>query len=438
MKKILVAFFILIFSRNFLGATHQFWAGAAEITITPTVETFSDSNKNNRYDAGEPFEDLNKNGKWDPVWLAGYRGGRYATGKQGDIWAKALVLKTKDASVVFVALDLIGFMFDEADKLKESASAKFGIPKNHVFIASTHDHSGPDTLGIWGDNGQSGKDPAYLEWLRTRVMGCVTEAMDKQKPAKVIFAKMHYPNPIDDPRPPRVINDLLMSFRAVDAEGKTIGTVVNYAMHAEVLNENNHLITPDYPGTLRQVLEQHFGGIALFFAADIGGMQTPKVIFHTFRKARKLGKALARKVIQSYKNQQPVEIDQLSVKTQSILFPIQNPRFAGEIQKGLFGETANLIQKQNDQIFLPAEAGVIRLGPAMIATVPGEAFPELGHKIRDKMNAEYKFMIGLCNNEIGYIVPKEQWHWDWYEESMSLGPETEPILLDAFDKLLAK
>lgn len=413
-------------------------AGAAQIEITPSVETWNDANGNGRWDEGEAFEDLNKNGKWDPVWLAGYRGGRSAIGKQGDTWGKALILKTKDTTVLFISLDLIGYMFDEVAKLKKEISALWKIPESHVFIASTHDHSGPDTIGVWGDNGQCGKDPAYLEWLRSRIMECVSLANKDQRPAQLVFAKDRYPNPIDDSRRPKVINDLLLSFRAVDAQGKTIATVINYAMHAEVLNEKNRLVSPDYPGTLRNEVEKHFGGFALFFAADIGGMQTPKVVFHNTRKMRRIGKAVARRVIKSFEGREPQTIDMISVKHAALSMPIQNPRFLGAIQKGMFGETANLIEKRGEEIWMPTDVSVIQIGPATIVTVPGEAFPEVGHKIRAMLKTEYPFLIGLCNNEIGYIVPKDQWHWDWYEESMSLGPETEPMILDTFSKLLAQ
>ncbi len=436
---------VLFFTRMNLGAADDFGggfqAGAARVTITPTVETFTDANANLRYDEGEAFEDLNKNGKWDPVWMAGNRGGRSALGIESDIWARAVALKTKvngmkGDGIILVALDLIGYMFDEADTVRSAVSAKTGLPKSNIFVASTHDHSGPDTIGVWGDNGNCGKDPIYMEWLRGRAVDSAVQAWNAAKPAKLIFGRKQYPDEIDDPRPPRVINDNLLSFRAVDVGGKTIATVVNFALHAEVLSEKNRRITPDFPDYLRGHLESHYGGVALFFPADIGGMQTPKVIFHTFAKAKRLGEAISKKVIASQKKQEPITIDKLSVKSMNMVFPIQNPRFVGAIQKGMFGDTAKRIEMKGEQMYIPVEAAIIELGPAQIATVPGEVFPELGHQIREKMLKDFPFMLGLCNNEIGYILPKDQWHWDWYEESMSLGPETGPLLLDAFAKLL--
>jgi len=39
--------------------------GAAAKKITPTIETWTDTNANGVWDMGEPYEDANKNGKWD-------------------------------------------------------------------------------------------------------------------------------------------------------------------------------------------------------------------------------------------------------------------------------------------------------------------------------------------------------------------------------------
>ncbi len=69
-------------------------------------------------------------------------------------------------------------------------------------------------------------------------------------------------------------------------------------------------------------------------------------------------------------------------------------------------------------------------------TVPGEAFPKVGKKVYARMNGKYKVLIGLGNDEIGYIVPSDSGNPKGYKESMSLGRETEPLLLEALGRLL--
>jgi hypothetical protein len=104
-----------------------------------------------------------------------------------------------------------------------------------------------------------------------------------------------------------------------------------------------------------------------------------------------------------------------------------------------------------------SELSVFRFGPASFATVPGEIYPEIINggveapvggdfsadpvevpSVRDMMPGKYKFIFGLANDEIGYIIPKSEWDAEApytyarndspYGEENSLGPETAPLL----------
>ncbi|OGR87246.1 MAG: hypothetical protein A3A86_00925, partial [Elusimicrobia bacterium RIFCSPLOWO2_01_FULL_60_11] len=339
---------------------------------------------------------------------------------------------------LFITVDLIGYLFDEVAQTKSLIKKELKIPPSRVFIFSTHDHSGPDAIGLWGKDGGSGKDQDYLNALRGKIAACAAEAVRNLKPAKAAFGKVRYDNPIEDSRPPKIVNDLLLSMQVQDNDGKAIATLVNYAMHAEVLNGDNTRITSDYPGVLRERLEKQYGGVGMFVPADIGGMQSPFVLFHSFWSRARVGKSVADKVIRSLKGQKAVEITSLDIRTKDIVFPIENKRYIGAIESGMFGQSKKFIKKVDGQYRLPADIGLIRIGPAQFLTLPGEAFPELGNVFRARMSGDYNFVLGLADNEIGYIVPDNEWRDDGYEENMSLGPKTTKMLTKAVTELLAK
>jgi len=421
---VLIGFLFFSFG---LRAKTLLLVGAAKKKITPLVETFEDKNKNGQFDFGEPFEDLNGNGKWDPVYLAGYSGGRFALGVHDDLWVRSIVITQDHQTLVFISLDLIGFLFDEVNKIEKELEEKFQLKRENIFLASTHSHSGPDSIGLWG-NGGSGKDPQYMAWVREQIVLCVEESLGHRESATLFFGKIQYSKPIEDGRPPKIIDDLLLTLQAINQKGQTIATLVNYAMHAEVLDKKNRLITSDYPGYLRETLEEKLGGISLFFAADIGGMQTPKVFFHNFSNSKKIGEDLAHEVIQSLKNTDPMDFDALNVKSLEVFFPIENPRFLELIQSGILGSTKEVLIEKEGKLTLPSRISMARLGSVVFVSIPGELFPESGNKLRSKLPYDPLFLLGLCNNEIGYIVPQEEWRADGYEESMSLGPKTDDIL----------
>ncbi len=62
--------------------------------------------------------------------------------------------------------------------------------------------------------------------------------------------------------------------QAVSPEGKTMATLVNYAVHPEVLGNSVGVLSPDLVGPLCDKLEAETGGFAMFMNGAQGGMIT--------------------------------------------------------------------------------------------------------------------------------------------------------------------
>ena len=59
-----------------------------------------------------------------------------------------------------------------------------------------------------------------------------------------------------------------------DANGRAVATLVNYALHPEVLGAKQGITSPDLIGPLCDRIEAQQGGMALFFNGAQGGMVT--------------------------------------------------------------------------------------------------------------------------------------------------------------------
>ena len=57
-----------------------------------------------------------------------------------------------------------------------------------------------------------------------------------------------------------------------------------------------------------------------------------------------------------------------------------------------------------------------------IVTPPDELLPEVAFEILEKMQGFPRMLIGLANDEIGYLIPPYDFRDDYYEETMSQGP----------------
>jgi hypothetical protein len=92
-----------------------------------------------------------------------------------------------------------------------------------------------------------------------------------------------------------------------------------------------------------------------------------------------------------------------------------------------------------------SELNLLRLGDTEIVTIPGELLPEISVEIQEHMTGRERVIVGLANDELGYIIPGYDFRasnaltmtdWD-YEETMSPGPATGPIIRHAAIELLA-
>lgn len=409
--------------------------GAAKVEITPDVETFEDRNGNGRRDPDEPFSDLNGNGRWDPVYLAGFGLNRTALGVHDPLWARAVWFEKGGRGAFVVALDLVGLPHGRVRRLR----ARLGEAGESAIFCATHVHSGPDTIGLWGPlPGVPGVSEAYLRRLEEAVAEAARRAREGCRPARLRAAEARVEGVVKDIRPPAIKNETAAALLAEDPSGRSLAVLVSFAMHPEALGAKNRRVSSDYPHFLREALERDFpGAVAVFAAADLGGMQTPDVREPTWEEARRVGEAVAGRVTEALREAPTVPVPELRFARRELRFPVENRRFLAAFKAGAFGrETEPLVEERDGRWTVGSEVAALRLGEVLLVTVPGEAFPEVGREIFARMRARHKVLLGLGQDEVGYILPKADFEPNRYEESMSLGPETAPTLLGALKELL--
>ena len=113
-------------------------------------------------------------------------------------------------------------------------------------------------------------------------------------------------------------------------------------------------------------------------------------------------------------------------ETSKVTFPMTNPRFLPlyEARGGL------------DEGRVTSEMTLIRLGEAELITLPGEVLPEVSFEILEKMQGFPRILVGLANDQLGYIIPEYDFRSDSYEETMSQGKATATAIRDTAWKLL--
>ncbi len=387
------------------------------------------------------------------TWVAGYAPNKRSTGIHSPITGRIIYIDDGEHALTYVSFDFVGLMNQDIALMQELVSKDF---KDEIIMSSAHNHAGPDVMGIWGRAifymlpVENGRDPGYMLRVYQSVQKGILDAQSKAVPATLSAASIKGPQGFcDNWRLPGYWDDTATGLMASDLNGRPIATWVNWACHVEFLGDANAMISSDYPGFFYKRIEQRGGGAGLFSNGAIGGIVVPIIGFEKesmpvhlrVKAAESLGYELADLMMDALaKNGETISNPKIWHKKAVFDLPVDNWKFQRFVLQGTM-ERPTYNHSGSASPYLRTEAHALTIGDLAISTVPGEIFPVIGFGIKEKlMNAKHKMVIGLANDELGYIMLPSQFEMDVYdyEQSVSLGANTSPILWKALAELWGK
>jgi len=372
-----------------------------------------------------------------------------AKSKQGELMARAMVFRSGGETVAMVSLDLLGFPSVLGDKTRALIPR---IPADRILIASTHTHSAPDCYAYPDGRGGHTGSLEYMKFVTEQAAAAVNEAMDKLKPAELRvssgnaegkIAYNYYAPDLYDRRAS------VLQVRGLD--GTMIGTLVNYAVHPEVMGSRQGIVNPDLVGPLCDRIEKAAGGMALFFNGAQGGMVTadnreldqPRDPLRAYwrdkqdwSECERIGGLLASESLRIIGTSSWQSKPALRVRSASVRFPVES----NDIWQVVLHSP--LRYPHGDDRTVTTRVNLVDVGNAQILTIPGEALPNIGIYLKRKMRGEHNFLFGLTNDAFGYILTKVDFRsFPRYEyvSRVSLGEMTGEIYMQhALDLIGAK
>jgi hypothetical protein len=388
--------------------------GYAQTTITPTLDK--------------------------PVFLAGFGNNRRAETIHDDLYVRALAIQDETHTLVLAALDLIGFFRPDVYEVIHQVVKVY--PYAQVIIASTHTHHGPDTLGLWGPNLKTrGVDDAYFAAVKEKIASTILRSLANLQPAAFKAISLQVPGLVKNARDPEILDNELTLMQFVSRTDQPLVTVVNFPCHPEVLWEHNPHITADYVYPLRLEVEKQTGAACIFFAGAIGGMLTPDVVDHSFEEAEFMGRKLAEEGLEALDAARVSSLAGISVQKKEIKARLTNILYKLAFRRKLLPDA------RDSKGYITSEVNLIKIGGLWIAAVPGELLPKLGLQLKTWMKAagaQDTGVIGLANDELGYILPVEDFKYPLnpfkpgkhYEETNSIGKDIAPKVMDALHEII--
>ncbi|HEX6889479.1 MAG TPA: hypothetical protein VF141_02255 [Chryseolinea sp.] len=325
--------------------------------------------------------------------------------KKGDLFARALVLEKGSVRIAIVSVDNLGWTAALGDR---SRALIKGIPPENILIGSTHTHSAPDAYGFPDENGKSLADLAYLDDCVKKIADAVNEAINELEPAtlkvavdeaKGKIAYNYYAHELYDPR--------CGVIQAIGKNnGKVIATLVNYAIHPEVIGSGRGILSPDLCGPLYDRIESKAGGVAIFMNGAQGGMVTADNRLSAGSEATsweeciRIGNLLADEALRIVEKATATADPLLTCSYRDVQFPVDS-----EMMRYILNNSPIKMTSVKDNV-VTTRLNFLEIGKAKVLTIPGEALPNIGYYIKRNMNTDSPFLFGLTNDAFGYILTK--------------------------------
>jgi hypothetical protein len=198
-----------------------------------------------------------------------------------------------DMPAILVAIDaasLGDLDGQEAHWLRQIITAALKIDDTHLMLACSHTHASPWSARSRAQMPGGDLIEKYLQDISHAIIEAGREAIARKEDAIVTFqdgrcslaTNRDLPDPHNPERyltgfnPDVPADDTVMVGRITQvSDHRMLGTIVNYACHPTTLGWDNKLVSPDYIGAMRDVIERETGGMPCLFLQGASGDLAP-------------------------------------------------------------------------------------------------------------------------------------------------------------------
>jgi hypothetical protein len=397
---IFASYFVLLVAGEGVGISttaHGLEIGVATVDITPPL--------------GMPMrgyasrKDLS-NGIWDPLY------------------AKSIVFDDGNKRAAFVVLDLISPPPKEVrERIRRRAEEELQI--STILFLAVHTHAGPDLKPDLPS-----KENPWLPTLETNIYDVMESAVSSKTPVTVETgygsADISYDRRLvnqdgtvtmlwsnSDRKENTPVDQTVgvVGFRGTD--GKWVAILVHHACHPVVFEGSNLKYSAEFPGVMRQYVEEHIGGICLYLqgaCGEINPYDRPRESNQaTYSIMRQTGIALGKEVVRIAQSMKPVEKKSLTLRMHECATELKyRYDLKDEKVKEFYVKTRG--QEYYDRMIrdrrpvIQAETPIVLLGEE-IAWVgfPGEFFDDFQIALRNRSPIAHTFFLGYCNDVFSYF-----------------------------------
>jgi neutral ceramidase len=400
-----------------------------------------------------------------------------SAGVERPLTATALVLSTDEAKVAIVSCDLIFIQNPIVDEIRRLIGESIRVDPSCILINCSHTHCGPTLPGFtFESEAQRTLQNSYQENLKYLLVGCVHAADCRLRPARIGFDRGSACIGINrrekdadgtvvlGENPGGPMDTDVAVLRVDESNGKPLAVLFSYGCHTVTMGPKCLMLSPDFPGPARQLIEEATGATALFLQAAGGninpitgigatnddtenmtrlgqtlGAEVLKTMMrirtHQKRGPRALFASLSRNFTYPYEpiEESDCEISAVGGVVHLPMMPLPSLDDAGRIleirmqnlekaqREGLpeyrlaalyrFRDWATVLLRTVESgvrnASVPLNIQAIRINDIAFATAAGETLVELGLGVKKASPFPHTLFLGYSNGCIGYIPPAD-------------------------------
>lgn len=356
-----------------------------------------------------------------------------------DLMVRVIALSDNSGrgTVVFAVVDSYGISNPEVNAIRAEL-ADFCEANDIVSlnIAVLHQHSAVDTFGLNGsilnavlnpfrDEPVNGLNDEYMENLHNVLAETITAAVEDMTKGELYYGTADFSEYVTDKRDPQVLATEFDRFRFVPEDGSEETWFTTSAIHCVGNGAGGTDVTGDYPYYMEQYISETYNAnFMMMLGAEQGTSQDKSSLelaegATTAERLEAYGIVLSERFA-SIDNEVEVA-PMLNIRHEQTTYEITNEIL---VFAGKFGLLTNSVVAADDHYEVSTEIGYMEIGTDIaVVLCPGEIAAELIYggclpaarawtgtdwalaPTVDEVDGKTLIVFGLINDQIGYIIP---------------------------------
>ncbi|GAB3327090.1 neutral/alkaline non-lysosomal ceramidase N-terminal domain-containing protein [Larkinella ripae] len=352
---------------------------------------------------------------------------------------------------------------DDERFLRSGILEALSLDESRLLFCLSHTHAGPSLSRDDATKAGGHLVEPYLQQLQEQTIRAIRTALAGAQPATLTWSYGTCDLAVNRDLPDRERNryicglnpeksadNTLLVGQIADEQNRVLGTLVNYACHPTTLAWENRLISPDYIGAMREVVEQTTHAPCLFLQGASGELSPREQYVGDVRIADAYGRQLGYAVLSTLEAVLPAQTrlsfagvvesgaplaiwektayapsTTLRAERAEVEFPLKPLATLAEIEHEWQTCDDNVLKERlwrkrgirktvGDGTVTNMPLWVWHLGDAVLVGQPNEAYAVFQQKLRQQFAPKAVAVMNIVNGSTGYLPPEELYGNDLY------------------------